>query len=145
MAEQQRRSMRNLLINKRTQGVVIVLVILSGFAASVCNAVLYYIYVKESYDMIFSVTTVPQDLIDNRYSDLFYYGLMLLFISFVVTIFITVYALVITHRSAGACYRLHVVIEEIKSGKTDARVYLRKNDEYKDLAESFNEMIDSLT
>jgi methyl-accepting chemotaxis protein len=36
------------------------------------------------------------------------------------------------------------VIDEIKSGNHNARVHLRAKDEFQDVAESFNQMMDKL-
>ncbi len=145
MGGQKQRSMRNLLINKSAQGPVILIVLLCGFVCSAFNGVLYYIYVKESYDVIFVDTTFPQFLVQARYDDLLNFGLVLVVLSLTITVVTALFALAISHRAAGACYRLQAVIEEIKAGNMDARVHLRQKDEFQELAQSFNEMMDGLS
>ena len=144
MTEQKRRSMKNLLIKKGFQGRILMLVIMGGFVCTCFNGILYYTYVTESYDFIFQYYDAPQVFMDETYKDLLNFGLLLMLLSFLITTVIALYALIITHRAAGACYRLELIIQEIKSGNTDARVHLRKRDEFQELAVAFNEMMDEL-
>lgn len=146
MSERKRRSMKNLLIMKGFQGRLLLLVILVGFLCTCVNGSLYYFYVSDSYDLIFKYTSssIPQIVMEDRYRDLLSFGLYLMLASFLMTLVIAFWTLIITHRSAGACYRMQLIIDEIKSGNVDARVNLRKKDEFKELAAAFNEMMDEL-
>ncbi|MGI9290350.1 MAG: hypothetical protein ACR2QG_03625 [Gammaproteobacteria bacterium] len=145
MANKQRK-LSNLLLNSGIQLPIILLVLLAGFLTSLFNAVLYYRFVKGNYDIFFaSLSEVPQDFIDEKYFELINFGWSLIAISGLMTIVVALYALIITHRAAGAGYRIHAVVEEFKSGKTDARIHLRKNDYFQDLAQSINELMDQAT
>jgi HAMP domain-containing protein len=142
MSKKQRK-LRNLLLNKRYQVPMILVVLLAGFLTSISNAVLFYRFVKGNYDIFFSsYSEATQELIDLKYSDLLNFGWSLIAISILTTIVLAVYALIVSHRTTGAGYRIQTVIEEIKSGKTDARIHLRKNDELQELAQSINELMD---
>lgn len=144
MSNPKRRKLRNLLINKSFQGRVVVLVLFFGFLSFVLNGVLFYLYVQENYTLIFSSVEAPPFLIESMFRDLRNFGLILVAISVLVTLVIGFYLLVLTHRAAGAAYHMHRVVNEIKAGHTDARVHLREKDEFKDLAQSFNDLIDGM-
>jgi HAMP domain-containing protein len=140
MANQQRK-LRNLVINKGIQVPAALLVILAGFIIS--NAILFYKFVKGNYAVFMdSYPEASLGFIDHTYNDLLNFGWILIAVSILTTIALTVYALIVSHRTAGAGYRIQAVIEEIKSGKTNARIHLRENDELQDLAQSFNELMD---
>lgn len=49
-----------------------------------------------------------------------------------------------SHRTAGPMYRFEKVFRTILAGKTDERVHLRPGDDFKNVAEAFNEMMDHL-
>lgn len=138
-----RRKLRNLLINKSFQGRVVLIVLLFGFLGVAINGVLFYWYVQNNYLLILSAVETPFPA-EALFQDLKQFGLILAVLSMLVTCIIGFYLLILTHRAAGAAYHLHRVINEIKSGNTDARVYLREKDEFKELAQSFNEMIDAM-
>jgi signal transduction histidine kinase len=139
------RKLRNLLMNKGIQVPLILVVMLAGFLSSLSNGVLFYRFVKGNYAIFFDTyPEASEDFIDLIYSDLLNFGWTLITISALITIVLTVYALIITHRAAGAGYRIQAVIEEIKSGKTDSRIHLRKNDDFQGLAQSINELMDQI-
>jgi methyl-accepting chemotaxis protein len=50
-------------------------------------------------------------------------------------------SLFVTHRIAGPVYRFEKVCEEVEAGRFDVRVRLREKDEFKDLADAFNQML----
>jgi HAMP domain-containing protein len=144
MSKKQRK-LKNFLMNKGVQVPLVLIVLLAGFLTSLSNAFLFYRFVKGNYDIFFySYPDTSQDFIDLMNTDLLNFGWGLIVISFLITIVLAVYALVISHRIAGAGYRIQAVVEEIKSGKTDARIRLRKNDDFKELAQSINELLDQI-
>ena len=141
MSKKQRK-LKNFLMNKGVQVPFVLIVLLAGFLTSLSNAFLFYRFVKGNYDIFFySYPDTSQDFIDLMNSDLLNFGWGLIVISFLITIVLAVYALIISHRTAGAGFRIQTVIEDIKSGKADARIHLRENDEFQDLAQSFNELM----
>jgi nitrogen fixation/metabolism regulation signal transduction histidine kinase len=126
------------------QGRMVFLIILAGFVCTVLNAYLYYSYVVDSYDFIFKYSSLPPELKDARYRDLFVFGAFLALANFLVILTIAIWALFITHRTAGSVYHMKRVIDEITSGNIKERVHLREKDEFQDVAKSFNQMMDEL-
>jgi nitrogen fixation/metabolism regulation signal transduction histidine kinase len=145
MADQknQRRS-RNVLIMPDFQGRMILFVLLTGFVCMALNGYLYYQYVVDSYDFILNYSSLPEDLKEQRYSDLLVFGTSLSVATLVATFAVAIWALFATHRAAGSVYHLKRVIDEIKAGNFDARVRLREKDEFQDVARAFNELMDRL-
>ena len=144
MATHKRRKLRNLLTNRGFQGRVVVIVLFFGCLSFVLNGLLFYFFVQKNYAIIFGAVDVPPVLVQSLLRDLREFGLTLLVLSLLATLVIAFYLLVLTHRAAGAAYHLHRVIEEISAGNADARVHLRRKDEFQDLAKAFNAMVDGL-
>ena len=138
------RRLRNLLILPGFQGRVAFFVFFGGFACAAINAYLYYSYVVDSYEFILKYSSLPQELIDSRYLDLFNFALALGLVTLLIVLLIAAWAVVMTHRAAGAIYHIKRVVDEVRSGNTQARVHLRPKDEFQDLAASLNQMIDEL-
>ncbi len=115
-----------------------------GFVCTAVNAYLYYSYVVDSYEFIFRYSSLPQEFIDQRYRDLLNFGLSLCLVTLLIILMIAVWALFVTHRAAGAVYHMARVIEAIRSGNTKERIHLREKDEFQDVANAFNQMMDEL-
>jgi methyl-accepting chemotaxis protein len=56
----------------------------------------------------------------------------------------TTFSIFISHRIAGPIYKIKSVIDKMASGDLPPQIYLRKNDEFKELAESVNKLIEYL-
>ena len=126
------------------QGRLILLFMLGAFGSALFNGYLYYAYVDDSYSFIFRYSTLSQELIQQRHRDLLVFGLALAAASLLVTMILAVWALVLTHRAAGAVYHIKKVMGEISAGDMSRRVHLRKKDEFQELAVAFNQLMDKL-
>jgi len=138
------RSKRNLWIIPSFQGRIVSLILLLGFVCAAANGYLYYAYVDDSYDFILKYSSLSQELIDERHRDLLVFGVSLGLATLLMTLVIVALALVITHRAAESIYHIKSVIEEIRSGNAKERIHLKEKDEFHDLANSFNQMMDEL-
>ncbi|OGA17621.1 MAG: hypothetical protein A3I63_03705 [Betaproteobacteria bacterium RIFCSPLOWO2_02_FULL_66_14] len=142
--QKEHRSKASLLINPRFQGQVVAFIVLAGFFCVVVTAYFYYSYVVNSYDFILQNSTLPPEIIEERYSDLYNLWVSLSLINVIIILVIAGWSLFITHRVAGSIYHVKRVIDEVKSGNAKARVHLREKDAFQDLANSLNEMLDTL-
>ena len=88
--------------------------------------------------------TAALDIMESLEEDLKNFAFTLLMLSLLAFCGLAYYLLVITHRAAGAAYHIHRVIKEIQNGKLTSRVHLREKDEYQELAESFNALMDQM-
>ena len=143
MDKTKRRKTR-LLIMPGYQARLVFFVVLAGFVCAAFNGYLYHAYVSGSYDFILKNSTLPQDLIAQRYDDLLFVGLGLAAATLLITFVIAVWALAITHRAAGAVYHIGRVVDEVRRGNITSRVRLREKDEFQSLANAFNLMLDEL-
>lgn len=144
MDAKNQRSKKNLYIDPGFQGRMMFCIIFVGFLGAAVNGYLYYTYVDDSYNFILKFSSLSQELINERHRDLLIFGVLLGLTNLLITLVIAAWALVITHRAAGSAYHIKRVIEAIRAGNIQERVHLRKKDEYQDLAESFNQMMDEL-
>ena len=138
------RSTRSVLSLKGFRGRLVALIVIAGFVCITFNAALFYAYVVDSYDLILRHSTLPEEIIDNRYAELFGIALALGVISVVIVLIVAVWALYLMHRVSGPVYHLHKVIEAIRSGRADERLHLRAKDEFQDVAQSFNRLMDEM-
>ncbi len=64
--------------------------------------------------------------------------------SLTILVICVVVGVVISHKTAGPLYQLRNVFDKVLSGDLAARVKFRKEDEFPELAESFNAMMDEV-
>lgn len=126
------------------RGRLIALIVTAGFACIAFVMLLFYAYVLQSYDFILKHSTLPADIVADRYDELWGIALVLGGVILLVVLVVAVWTLYITQRVAGPVYHLQRVIEEIRAGKMGERVQLRKRDEFHALAQSFNALMDEL-
>jgi len=138
------RKTRNLLLDWGFQGGVLLLILATGLLCIGTTAFLSHSYVADSYAFIFKHSSLPQDLVTARYSDLYRFLFSLTLLNCAIVLVVAGWTVLMTHRAAGSIFHIKRVIGEIHAGNTAARVQLRKNDEFQDLARAFNEMMDDL-
>jgi signal transduction histidine kinase len=71
-------------------------------------------------------------------------GFALIFRSAVILFALAVLTVFLTHRIAGPIFKIRKTLRLIGEGETSERIHLRKRDEYKDLADEMNSLIDQL-
>ena len=123
---------------------LIALIVIAGFVCVAVVTMMFYAYVLESYDFILKHSTLPDDLVADRYSQLWSFAIAMGGIILTLVLVVAVWSLYITQRVSGPAYHLHRVIEEIRAGKLDQRVHLRKRDEMQELAQAFNALMDEM-
>jgi methyl-accepting chemotaxis protein len=138
------RKTKNLLLDWGFQGGILMLIAATGLLCIGITAFLGHAYVADSYAFIFKHSSLPQDLMDARYSDLYRFLLSLTLLNGVIVLVVAGWTVLVTHRAAGSVFHIKRVIGEIRAGDLAARVRLRQKDEFRDLAHLFNEMMDEL-
>ena len=139
-----KRSRKSVLVDRGFQGRVVSLIVLAGLLCIGVTAYLCHAYVADSYDFILRRSSLPQELIDERYRDLLTFLVSLSLVNLLIVAVVAIWALFITHRAAGSVYHMKRVIDEIRVGKVTERIHLREKDEFQGLARSFNAMMDEL-
>jgi len=71
-------------------------------------------------------------------------SIRMIILSICLILVFTTFSIFISHRIAGPIYKIKSVIDEMARGSIPSRIFLRKNDEFKELAESVNNLIEYL-
>ena len=132
---------RNFLVDKKSQliptlkvtGVVVALLILVNLIFSWWNAL-------ETAEII---AASPQLADQMRATDA-RSAMLLLAISLVCVGLVVFRSIILTHRTAGASYKIGMRLDQIAAGQHDTELHLRLNDNLRELEEPFNKMSASL-
>ena len=123
----------------------LLLTLSSGFIA-----VLFSIHIVYFCNQYFKIFLPNLNLNDNPALRSFIYGeqlrisIYLIVLILLLMVFMFFMGVVITHKIAGPMLVLKRKMMDIASGDFSARIRLRRNDEFKDMQDSFNEMADAL-
>ncbi len=139
-----RRKLRNFLINPRYQLKYISLLTATGFVLTIFNCAIFYYFIRENYSILVELVPMQEQVRNQLYSELYQIIVYLTIGSVIFLALIALVGLVISHRTAGPLYHFKRVFNEIKGGKTQARVMLRPTDDFQDVAQAFNEMMNSI-
>ncbi|HUK55513.1 MAG TPA: hypothetical protein VLY20_02510 [Nitrospiria bacterium] len=63
---------------------------------------------------------------------------------FILIFIVAVFSIFLTHRVAGPIYKIKKTIRLVRDGRSSERVVLRKHDEFKDLGQEINTLIEFL-
>lgn len=140
----QRRNLKNILINPKYQIKYIFWLTFTGFLLIAINAVTFYWYVSENYTILVDLSPMTPEAKSQLYTELHQIILSLSAFSFLFLGAVAVLGLILSHRTAGPMFHFKRVFNEIRTGSRNARVHLRPNDDFQDVAQEFNSMMDSL-
>ncbi len=133
---------RNFLVDKKSQliptlkvtGVVVALLILVNLIFSWWNALETAAIIAASPQLADQMRTT-----DARSA------MLLLAISLVCVGLVVFRSIILTHRTAGASYKIGMRLDQIAAGQYDTELHLRLKDNLRDLEEPFNKMSASLS
>jgi HAMP domain-containing protein len=118
---------------------------LSFCAAAIVGAVAFY-GLRQTHAALMALPPLQYSpglgaMIEAQYRAL---AFLLIGLFAILALFCTVFGIYITHRVAGPLVKLRSTMDEVAAGNHFARITFRRNDEFKDVATKFNEMMDSL-
>jgi len=137
-----KRKFSNYLINPRYQLRYLFWIVASGLFFISLNAGVFYVHIKENYDILVDLAPMTDEVRNQLYSELNEIVVILTSFSLLMLGLITVIGLVFSHRSAGPIYHFKRVFDQISNGDRDLRVHLRPKDDFREVADSFNQMMD---
>ncbi len=140
-----KRKVSNLLINPKFQKKYVFWMSSTGIILTCINATIIYFFTKENYEFLVEMLEMTDDAKNQMYQELYQIIGLLGISSLVFMIIVSIWGIILSHRVAGPLHKLKMSIDNITNGKTDTRVFFRKNDHFQDLAASFNDMMDELT
>jgi methyl-accepting chemotaxis protein len=138
------RKLRNYLINPPHQLKLVFLTAVTGVLMVIANAVIFFVFIREHFATLLDLIPTNGLLQFQLYSELRHIVLTMILISFVWITLLCLYAIVMSHRAAGALYRFKAVFDEIRAGKRESRIKLRPKDDFQEVAKSFNAMMETL-
>lgn len=139
-----KRRFRNLIINPQYQLKYIFWVTLSGAGLVLINAATFYLYIRENYSILVDLSPMTDEAKAQLYQELHEIMIKLGVGSILFLLFVSLIGLVISHRTAGPMFHFKRVFNEIRDGKSEARLRLRPNDDFQDVATAFNQMMDQV-
>jgi nitrogen fixation/metabolism regulation signal transduction histidine kinase len=104
----------------------------------------FYKHIKENYDTLVKLSPVTDEVKSELYRELNQIVLYLSGFSLLFLLSVALIGLVYSHRVAGPLFKIKVVCKDICDGNLSARIALRPNDEFRDVAEQLNQLIDIL-
>lgn len=140
-----KRRLRNILINPGYQLKYLFWLTFTGMSLVTINAYFFYYSTKENYDILVDLSPMTSEAKAQLYYELHWTIFRLAGFSLLFLACVGVVGLILSHRTAGPLYHFKRVFSDIKKGNRAARVRLRPKDDFQDVAQEFNEMMDSLT
>lgn len=99
---------------------------------------------RENYKVLVDLSPMEDDVKIQLYRELDQIlGLVLLF-SLAALLATALFGLVVSHRTAGPLYHMKRVFKAVRRGDSNMRVRLRALDDFRDVADEANAMIDTL-
>lgn len=144
MQKKYQRSIKNLIINPSYQFRYIFWLTSSGLALVAVNSIIAFSYIKENYVTLVELGPMTDEAKSQMYLELRHLMIALGITSLAFIGVVGALGIFLSHRTAGPLYHFKRVFDEIQRGRTQQRVRLRPGDEFHEVAESFNQMMDSL-
>lgn len=138
------RSIKNLIINPTYQLKYVFWVSSAGVILIAVNAIVFYHYIRENYALLVNLSPMDDSAKAQLYQELNEIVIKLGIFGLIFIVLTAMIGIRISHRTAGPLYHFKRIFNEVKGGNMNARVRLRPNDDFRDVAEAFNEMMDSI-
>ncbi|MBU6154055.1 MAG: methyl-accepting chemotaxis protein [Bdellovibrionales bacterium] len=145
MSLNKKRKFNKLLINPGFQLRYVFWLTASGFVLVAINALIAFSFIRENYITLVELSPMTDETKALMHTELQNLILGLSVTSLCFLGLITFLGLVLSHRTAGPLYHLNRVFNEIQAGNRKARAKFRQQDEFQEVAQSFNKMMDSIS
>ncbi len=139
------RKLKNILINPSYQLRYTFWVTATGGLLVLINSLIFYLFVRENYSTLVDLGPMSPEAKLQLYQELNEIILYLGVLSVLFLVVVSVFGVLMSHRTAGPMFHFKKVFAAIAGGDLSARVKLRPKDDFQDVADSFNEMIDKLS
>jgi methyl-accepting chemotaxis protein len=139
-----RRRLRNFWLNPQYQARYILWMLTLGMALTLANATFLTRYATQNYEFVLSMLPTNVEIRAVLQQELYRVIRNLVIVSAIFTVAMGLIALMLSHRTAGPLYQFSQVFRDIAGGKRSARIRLRPNDDFRDVADDFNRMMDGL-
>lgn len=140
----QRRQIKNFWLNPAYQGKYIGSLVASSLIVMVAFGFVFNLIVHENIEIVASITSMPEAAQKEIYSEL---NRLVVYLAIAGLVFLATVAgigLVFSHRSAGPLFNVKAICRQIINGDLNARINLRPEDEFRDVAEFINASFDKI-
>ncbi len=141
---QNRRQLKNFLINPKYQLKYVFWLAMTGFVLFGFYALNLYFHIKENYSILVELSPMTAEAKTQLYTELDALIMKLGAGSVAFIIGVAIIGMIMSHRTAGPMFQFKRVFDEIKNGKHDTRIRLRPNDDFQEVGQAFNEMMDKV-
>ncbi|MGK5087392.1 methyl-accepting chemotaxis protein [Bdellovibrionota bacterium FG-2] len=138
------RRLLNILINPAYQLKYVFWISTTGLALIFVNAAVFYFYVRENYAILVDMSPMTAEAKALLYRELHEILLKLGAGSFIFLLAVVGMGIILSHRTAGPMFHFKRIFSSIEQGDMSARVRLRPKDDFQDVAQKFNAMMDAL-
>lgn len=139
-----KRRIRSFMINPRYQLKCASLTAATGALLVTATVAILFVFIRENFIIWAGMTQMSDDLQLRLNTELRHVIWGISWIALVWIALICLFSVVLTHRTAGPLYHFQRVFDEIRAGKFDTRIRLRPHDEFHEVAQSFNSMMETL-
>ena len=138
------RSIKNLILFPKYQFKIFFMTVISGFLLICMNSLVFYSFTKENYKILVDLSPMEDVVKHQLYLELNQIILLLTAASTASLILFGLLAIYLSHKTAGPLYRLKKEFKEIHSGKRGNKIFLREGDDFQEVMDDFNQVIDYL-
>lgn len=136
------RRISNLLINPKYQIKYVIWLSGTGLTLVALYSLIIYQYMKENYLLLVELSPMDDATKAQMYRELSRLIMVLGGSSVVFLVIASLLGVLLSHRTAGPLYHFKRVFADVRAGNLSSRV--RPGDDFRDVAGSFNEMMDSI-
>lgn len=116
----------------------------SGLFLALAYGTIFYYFTQENYEIFFEMMEMTADAKAQMHKELFQILFYLAGVTGIFFVFVFVAGILFSHRIAGPLYKLKKTCKIIEDGDLEERAFFRTGDEFQDVAQSFNRMLDSV-
>jgi len=108
----------------------------------VTNVTIFYVFTSANYDLLASMLPISDTAREAMENGLVKISVLLVATGVLNLLFLIILAIALSHSAAGAIYNLKQTFTAIRLGDRSARVKLRPGDDFHDVANEFNALMD---
>ena len=139
------RRLPNFLINPSYQFKYVFWITFTGITLLILNSSVFYYFIKQNYKILVDLSPMEDVVKVQLHRELKQILVYLTSFSILFIAVISLFATILSHRTAGPMYHFKRIFSDIQKGDLTARIHLRPKDDFQDVAQECNKMIDYLT
>ena len=143
-AGKKNRSLKNLILFPRYQFRIVFLTVLASFFLTCLHSLVFYLFTRENYKILVDLSPMEENVKQQLYYELQQIIFILTGVSFFSILLFALLALYISHKTAGPLYRLKLEFMNVCLGKRPSKIFLREGDDFQEVMNDFNQMVDHL-